>query len=90
MKAGVPCWVGGMLESSLGAHQCLALATLTNFTYPNDIFPSSTYYKTDLSDPPIELSGVSRVTAPDTPGCGAEPNATRLQDMCIAREVISR
>lgn len=90
MKAGVPCWVGGMLESSLGAHQCLALATLPNFTYPNDIFPSSTYYTTDLSDPPIELSGVSQVTAPDAPGCGAAPNPRRLQDMCIAREVISR
>jgi o-succinylbenzoate synthase len=90
MAAGVPCWVGGMLESSLGAHQCLALATLPNFTYPNDIFPSSNYYAPDLSDPPIELSGISQVTATDAPGCGAEPNASRLKDQCIAREVISR
>jgi O-succinylbenzoate synthase len=89
MKAGVPCWVGGMLESSLGAHQCLALATLPNFTYPNDIFPSTTYYRNDLGDPPIELSGVSQVTAPDTPGCGAVPDPRRLQAMCIAREVVS-
>ena len=89
MKAGVPCWVGGMLESSLGGHQCLALATLPNFPYPADIFPSVTYYKPDLSDPPIELSGVSQVTAPDTPGCGAAPNLDRLQDLCIAKTVIS-
>ena len=67
MKAGVPCWVGGMLESSLGAHQSMALATLPNFTYPNDIFPSVTYYRPDMSEPPIELSGVSQVTAPNTP-----------------------
>jgi o-succinylbenzoate synthase len=88
-KAGIPCWVGGMLESSLGAHQCLALATLPNFTYPNDIFPSETYYRPDLSDPPIELSGVSQVTASDTPGCGAAPDPRRLQDLCIAKEFIS-
>ncbi|MCX7030591.1 MAG: o-succinylbenzoate synthase [Spirochaetes bacterium] len=88
MKAGIPCWVGGMLESSLGAHQCLALATLPNFNYPNDIFPSITYYEPDLSDPPIELSGVSQVTAPDAPGCGASPHPRRLQERCISREVL--
>jgi o-succinylbenzoate synthase len=90
LEAGMPCWVGGMLESSLGAHQCLALATLPNFTYPNDISPSEKYYKSDLSDPPIILSGISEITAPDTPGCGAEPNPRRLREACIAQEIIAR
>lgn len=53
--AGVPCWVGGMLESSTGASHCAALAMLNNFTYPADIFPSSRFYHEDLSDPPLEL-----------------------------------
>jgi O-succinylbenzoate synthase len=53
--AGVPCWVGGMLESSTGASHCAALAMLENFTYPADIFPSSRFYREDLSDPPLEL-----------------------------------
>jgi len=87
-RAGIPCWVGGMLESSVGAHQCLALATLPNFTYPNDVFPSTTYYEHDLGDPPIELSGVSRVTAPDVPGCGAEPDPERLRDLSVAHEFL--
>jgi o-succinylbenzoate synthase len=86
--AGVPCWVGGMLESSLGGHQCLALATLPNFTYPNDVFPSETYYRTDLCDPPLVLSGISEMTAPDTPGSGAAPNPDRLRDQAIARSVV--
>jgi o-succinylbenzoate synthase len=90
MKAGMPCWVGGMLESSLGAHQCLALATLPNFTYPNDVFPSETYYRPDLSDPPVRLSGISEITAPDTPGCGAAPDPERLRQACILRETICR
>jgi O-succinylbenzoate synthase len=88
MKAGVPCWVGGMLESSLGAHQCLALATLPNFTYPNDVFPSATYYHEDLSDPPVVLSGASEITASDTPGSGAEPNPRRLQEMSVESKVL--
>jgi O-succinylbenzoate synthase len=51
----LPCWVGGMLESAVGAAHCIALAMLDNFTYPADIFPSSRFYREDLADPPIEL-----------------------------------
>lgn len=53
--AGIPCWVGGMLESATGAALCTALAMLDNFTYPADIFPSRRFYHDDLSDPPLEL-----------------------------------
>jgi O-succinylbenzoate synthase len=54
-NAGLPCWVGGMLESATGAAHCTALAMLDNFTYPADIFPSSRFYHEDLSDPPLVL-----------------------------------
>ncbi|HID24813.1 MAG TPA: o-succinylbenzoate synthase, partial [Planctomycetaceae bacterium] len=54
-EAGLPCWVGGMLESATGVALCIALAMLDNFTYPADIFPSSKFYVEDLSDPPVEL-----------------------------------
>ena len=50
-NAGIPVWVGGMLESALGASICIALATLDNFTYPGDLFPSNRFYKDDLSKP---------------------------------------
>jgi O-succinylbenzoate synthase len=88
LEAGIPCWVGGMLESSLGAHQCLSLATLPNFVYPNDIFPSSTYYRIDLCDPPVVLSGASQMTAPDTAGSGAEPNPARLKAQTLERVIV--
>ncbi|MCH7594858.1 MAG: o-succinylbenzoate synthase, partial [Chloroflexi bacterium] len=45
--AGVPVWIGGMLESALGAAICVELATLPNFTYPGDLFPSSRFYERD-------------------------------------------
>ena len=54
--AGIPVWIGGMLESAVGAAVCVELATLENFTYPGDLFPSSRFYTRDLADPPLEFS----------------------------------
>lgn len=87
-EQGTPCWVGGMLESSLGAHQCLALATLPNFLYPADLFPSDRFYAADLSLPPMVLGGESVMQVPDVPGCGAEPDMARLQERLAASAVI--
>lgn len=88
-QAAVPCWVGGMLESAIGAHICLALATLENFTYPADIFPSSRFYHEDLGQPELELAtgpdGSPHIACADAPGIGAEPNPERLERMTIAR-----
>jgi O-succinylbenzoate synthase len=87
-KAGVPCWVGGMLESAVGARVCLALGTLDNFTYPADVFPSSRFYWEDLADPPLVLDrgadGVPEARASLSPGIGAEPNPARLAALCRA------
>jgi len=84
--AGIPCWVGGMLESAVGSGLCVALAMLDNFTYPADIFPTSRFYRQDLCDPPLEL-----IKLPDgTPGVNAyvdlpEPNAERLAKLTVQR-----
>jgi O-succinylbenzoate synthase len=84
--AGIPCWVGGMLESSLGAHFCLALGTLPNIKYPSDIFPTSRFYARDLARPEMRHSAPSRFRAPDTIGAGAEPDAETMleqaQELC--------
>ncbi len=87
--AGIPCWVGGMLESATGAAICTALAMLDNFTYPADIFPSSRFYHEDMSAPLLELhrsaEGVPSVRAfDDLP----EPVPDRLEKLCIERTVI--
>ena len=50
-QAGIPVWIGGMLESALGVAICIELATLANFTYPGDLFPSSRFYANDLFEP---------------------------------------
>jgi O-succinylbenzoate synthase len=78
-KEGIPCWVGGMLESAVGASHCLALATLPNIRYPSDIFPSSRFYTRDLAQPDIRLSGPSRISASTLGGIGCEPDPVELE-----------
>ncbi|HWC88457.1 MAG TPA: o-succinylbenzoate synthase [Pirellulales bacterium] len=93
-QAGIPCWVGGMLESAVGSRVCIALAMLDNFTYPADIFPSHVYYHEDLGTPPVGLvagpDGSPQVIAPDVPGTGTEPDPQRLERMTVARARVQR
>src|SRR5690606_37997203 len=88
MEHGVPCWVGGMLESAVGQAPSLALATLPNIKYPSDVFPTDRLYEVDLSEPRMELSGPSTMTAPDTPGHGFRPNAERLREATVEHAVL--
>jgi O-succinylbenzoate synthase len=87
--SSIPCWVGGMLESAVGARLCVALAMLDNFTYPADIFPSSRFYHDDLGRPPLELSraadGTPQVVAEESPGISAEPDVKRLERWALSR-----
>jgi O-succinylbenzoate synthase len=88
-QAGIPCWVGGMLESAVGSRACVALAMLDNFTYPADIFPSRRFYARDLSRPELELTkspaGVPQVAACTSPGLGAQPDERLLAEFLVAR-----
>jgi o-succinylbenzoate synthase len=89
-QAHVPCWVGGMLESAVGASFCIALAMLDNFSYPADIFPSARFYREDLADPPIRLER----SPGEAPAVAAletlpDPDSGRLDRQTIERAVIS-
>jgi hypothetical protein len=50
-----------MLETAVGGAICAELATLPNFTYPANIFPSSYFYANDLGKREIVLSGAGEV-----------------------------
>jgi O-succinylbenzoate synthase len=78
-QQGIPCWVGGMLESAVGASHCVALATLPNIRYPSDIFPSERFYRRDLAQPEIRLSGPSQISAANRNGIGCEPDPHELK-----------
>lgn len=88
-EATVPCWIGGMLESAVGAAHCLALATLPNVRYPSDIFPSDRFYHEDLGEPPMRHSAPGQFCASMKPGIGTEPNANALRQTTLERAVFT-
>jgi o-succinylbenzoate synthase len=81
---GIPCWVGGMLETAIGGAICAELATLPNFTYAGDIFPSSYFYEHDLGKPEIALSGPGRIATSRVPGIAQEPDPELLARWTVA------
>jgi o-succinylbenzoate synthase len=81
---GIPCWVGGMLESAIGGAICAELATLPNFTYPGDIFPSSYFYDNDLGKPELVLAGPGAVATSRVPGIAQEPDPELLARWTVA------
>jgi O-succinylbenzoate synthase len=84
---GVPVWCGGMLESGIGRAHNLHIATLPNFKLPHDLSASRRYYKEDLIDPFIELSGPGTIRVPDGPGIGVHPVEERIRRATLKSEV---
>jgi len=81
---GIPCWVGGMLETAIGGAICAELATLPNFTYPGDIFPSSYFYRNDLGKPEIVVTGRGEIATSLVPGIAQEPDPDLLAQWTVA------
>jgi O-succinylbenzoate synthase len=71
--AGIGCWIGGMLESAVGAGICIELATIGNMRYPSDLFPSSAYYKNEISENEVVLSSPGKMMPSRVPGNAYEP-----------------
>jgi O-succinylbenzoate synthase len=71
VAAGVPAWVGGMLETGLGRAGNVALAALPGFTLPGDLSASDRWYVEDITEPFTLEDGHLRV--PTGPGLGREP-----------------
>ena len=85
-NAGIPVWVGGMLESAIGGAICIELATLENFTYPGDLFASSRFYVQDLSEPPTVLTDSN--TFRPYEGKLPEPNPERLERQTVRKATV--
>jgi O-succinylbenzoate synthase len=81
----IPCWVGGMLETAVGGAICAELATLPNFTYAGDIFPSSYFYDNDLGKPELFVTGRGRIATSTVPGIAQEPDPELLARWTVAQ-----
>jgi O-succinylbenzoate synthase len=88
--AGIPCWVGSMLESGIGAGINIELATLPNFTYPNDLFESRRFYHQDLTDPEVHMNADCTFTPSAMPGTPYKPVIERLARVAKHKQVIGK
>ena len=86
--AGVPCWVGGMLESGIGAGINIELATLPNFTYPGDLFESNRFYLRDLTSPEVKMNDDCTFSPSTVPGTPYEPLIERVQEFTKRNAII--
>ena len=86
-EAGVPLWVGGMLETGIGRAANVALASLPGFTLPGDTSASDRYFDHDLTEPfVVDADGTMEV--PDGPGLGVAPLPDRLEAAVIDRVTV--
>jgi O-succinylbenzoate synthase len=87
MKASVPVWKGGMLETGVGRAANVALASLPNFSLPSDLSASNRYFHEDLIDPPFELNANNKLPVPKGKGLGVNVVMDRVKKHTVRREV---
>ncbi len=69
---GMGAWIGGMLETGVGRAFLVALASLPEVNYPNDISASERYWDKDIVEPPWELTNKGTIRVLKAPGIGVE------------------
>jgi len=79
LEHNVPVWIGGMLETGIGRGFQVALATLPNIKYPNDISASNRYYEEDIVEPPWLLNSDGTIAVPKKPGIGVEVLVDKIE-----------
>jgi O-succinylbenzoate synthase len=87
-KAGIPVWCGGMLESGMGRAHNIALSTLPNFSLPGDVSASKRYWKEDIIEPEVEVSGRGEIQISDQPGTGYRVKQDLVEKLTVRREEI--
>jgi len=85
-KAKIPVWCGGMLETGVGRAHNIALSTLPNFTLPGDVSASKRYWKEDIIEPAVEVSGDGLIPAPQTAGRGFELKTDLIEKLTVRKQ----
>lgn len=87
-EQGIPIWCGGMLESGIGRAHNIAMATLAGFTLPGDISASARYWEEDIIDPPVTVSSLGTISAPEKAGIGFAIDRARIDALTVRTETI--
>jgi len=90
MKANVPVWCGGMLETGIGRAYNVALASLPNFSMPGDLSPSARYWARDIVSPEWTMDAEGMVAVPrTTPGLGVRVDAQYIESLTTRHETLT-
>jgi o-succinylbenzoate synthase len=87
-EAGVPVWIGGMLETGVGRAVNVALASMPGVTMPGDTSASERYFPEDLTAP-FEVDADGFMDVPSEPGIGVEPGPHRLDATTVRMAEVS-
>ncbi|MGA9897310.1 MAG: o-succinylbenzoate synthase [Terriglobales bacterium] len=85
----IPVWCGGMLESGVGRAHNVALSTLENFRLPGDVSASRRYWKEDIIEPEVEVSGQGMIAIQDVPGTGYRVREGLIEKLTVRQETIT-
>ena len=88
-KNGIGVWCGGMLETGIGRAFNIAISSLPNYTYPNDMSPVNFFYKDDLVKDSFAVDKNGFVDVPETLGLGFEVDEKKIKKYTIEKTVIS-
>lgn len=90
LRAQLPVWCGGMLESGIGRAYNVALASLPNFSLPGDLSPSARYWARDIVTPEWTMDADGMVRVPlDRPGLGITVDRERIDALTVRREELT-
>ena len=84
----VPVWCGGMLESGVGRAHNVALSTLPNFKLPGDVSASKRYWKEDLIEPEVEVSGKGTIAISEEPGRGYKLRQELIEALTVRKQTL--
>lgn len=87
LKAGIPVWCGGMLETGIGRAHNVALASLPGFELPGDLSASERYWLEDIVEPPFTLDDEGYIAVPGGDGLGVDVDVERLASLTVRAEV---
>lgn len=84
---GIPVWCGGMLEAGIGRAHNIALASLTQFTFPGDIGESAHYWNEDIINPEVIVKN-GQIKVPSESGIGYHIDQQALKKHTVFSETI--
>ncbi|MEE4363584.1 MAG: o-succinylbenzoate synthase [Desulfotignum sp.] len=87
-KYNIGCWVGQMIETGLALTYGLAVASLDNCSYHNDLIPPRYYLNDDIIIPQMTLNPDSTVDVPTTPGMGVAVDEKKIEKFAVARDIV--